>query len=280
MPTVDDLSDPVTQGRVNNWYDRFRFYRRPPSRQDIIDWIAQFESAHHALGGKVLDATVVISDEQIQAGFNTALHSLPGWSDDGGLRAGRWVFVGFGEQAESGAAMLHMFREANGLEGDAFQHMFITVADLPGMGLTAHDTVIFVDDFAGTGDQFAKRWNTFQELIVGEARIFLFLAVATSRALARLQAIDDLAVKVQRVMTSADDCFHAANGNFSAAEKDELLRYCRKASRSNPKGWGDCGLLLVISRKTPNNSLPILHQKSRKWHPIFPRRMARVAAAD
>ena len=66
MPTVDDLSDEVTQNRVDNWYDRFRFYRRPPSRQDIIDWIAQFENAHHGLGGKVLDATVVISDEQIQ----------------------------------------------------------------------------------------------------------------------------------------------------------------------------------------------------------------------
>jgi hypothetical protein len=279
MLTDADLPEGFTLAQLSAWYDSFRFYRHSPSREEVLAWVKQFDVEHFALAAKVLDQVILISDLDIQQGYHDALAKLPGWSLDDKVRKGKWAFVGLGGQAESGPAMLHMFREANGLTSDLFQSLFVTPADLPELRLTAHDTVVFVDDFSGTGDQFSKRWALFQELVSSEARTYLFLAAATHRAMKRLQSLDDITIEARLVLGPDSDVFSAHNTVFSDDDKAVLLGYCRRADRSNPKGWGNCGLLLVISRKTPNNSIPVLHVSSKKWKGIFPRKLQIVKAA-
>lgn len=271
MPTVAS-SEPHPS--LEAWYDRFRFYRQPPSRADILRWLAQFDASHSSIASKVLDNVIVISDAEIQQAYRAALDRIGGWSKSDVQRTGRWVFIGLGGQAESGPAMLHMFREAAGLESDKYQEMFKTPADLPLMKLTAADTVVFVDDFSGSGDQFVARWATIRELIAGEARTYLFLAAVTAKALERLQEVDDLTVEAGRQLCEGENVLSDECTLFSPDEQLVVLEYCRRADRRNPMGWKKCGLLLVISRKTPNNSLPILHARSRRWTPLFPRQLA------
>ena len=271
MLTADQLPNGVTLDQVNAWYDRFRFYRHGPSREDIVFWLNQFTDEHRPIAARVLDQVLILSDAEIHQGYHNALSGLAGWSIDQAQRSGRWVFVGLGGQAESGAAMLHMFREANRLTSDVHQGLFASLSELPSLKLTAHDTVLFVDDFSGTGEQFSKRWETYQELVSCEARTFLVLAAATSTALERLKANGDLQVIVEVVLGPEHNVFHDGCPIFTAQEKNHLLSYCRRADRRKPKGWGDCGLLFVISRKTPNNSLPILHVTTRTWKGVFPR---------
>jgi hypothetical protein len=273
MPTDDTPPDGVSPEQLAQWYDRFRFYRHPPSRVDLIDWLNQFDAEHISLASKVLDNVIVVSDMDIQQGYHDALAALPGWHSKVEQRKGRWAFVGLGGQAESGPAMLHMFREANNLTSDYHQNLFVTPADLPGMKLTAHDTVVFVDDFAGTGIQFSKRWDVYRELVAGEAKVHLFLAAATTFAMGQLTPLDDIAVQAHIILPISANVFDDLNTTFSEDEKTSVLSYCKKADRSNPQGFGKCGLLIVISRKTPNNSIPILHARSRRWNPIFPRKI-------
>ncbi|HEX9945923.1 MAG TPA: hypothetical protein VGA98_00120 [Allosphingosinicella sp.] len=278
MPIVAACPEGISEEDLEGWYDRFRFYRQPPSREEIVAWIRQFAPEHYPLAKKLLDNVVLISDMDIQLGYRAALTALPGWSLNDQERIGRWAFVGLGGQAESGPAMLHMFREANGLTSDRYQGMFVSISELPALQLTAMDSVIFVDDFAGTGSQFADRWERYQELISSEAHTYLFLAAATSQALARLDEVEDLTVAATRVMGPENNILGEANTYFAAGEKEVVRNYCRIADRRRPSGWGECGLLLVISRKTPNNSLPILHAKAKRWTPIFPRRLQLIAA--
>ncbi len=122
--------------------------------------------------------------------------------------------------------------------------------------------------------QFASRWQRYQELVASEAHAYLFLAAATSSAMSRLETLEEISVKAEMVLGPETNVFSDENTSFRASEKEELLLYCRKADRKRPKGWGDCGLLLVISTKTPNNSIPILHTSSRKWNGIFPRSLS------
>lgn len=279
MPTAG-LPEEISQEEIDGWYDRFRSYRQPPSRDDISAWLRQFEAQHLPTAKKVLDNVILIADADIQGSFRAALDAIPGWSRIVADRAGKWAFLGLGGQGESGATMLHMFREANELEADSHQSLFVTLSDLPGMQLTAADTVIFVDDFAGTGDQFADRWARFQELIASEARIFLFLAAVTSRAVAKLDAIEDLQIRAGRRLEPSDNVFSEACTVFSQGEKDIVLHYCEVVSPQCPKGWGNCGLILVISRKTPDNSIPILHvDVGGRWKAIFPRKLQLPPAA-
>ena len=273
MLTAADLPEGLTLERLAAWFGRFRFYRHPPSQEELLAWIQQFSPEDHRLAATILDQVVLLSDVEIQQGYHDALAALPGWSVDDAVRQGNWVFVGLGGQGESGQTMLHMFREAVGLTSDRFQAMFATPADLPALRLTAHDTVIFVDDFSGTGDQFSKHWAIYQELLSGEAKAYLFLAAATSDAMNRLAELQDIQVTARLILDPSANVFSDQNTVFLAADKAKVLAYCKKADRSNPMGWGKCGLLLVISRKTPNNSIPILHARSRKWVPVFPRKL-------
>lgn len=273
MLTADELPEGISLDRVAQWYDKFRFYRHPPSREEIVDWLRQFSSEHQSVAAKALDEVILISDRDIQQGYRNALAALPGWAVEEAQRVGTWAFVGLGGPAESGPAMLHMFREANGLTRDRHQGLFVTPADLPRMRLTPRDTVVFVDDFSGTGDQFSARWETYRELVSSEAHTYLFLAAATSAALDRLDSLDDILIRASLVLGPETNIFAPENAAFDEAEQAVMLKYCKRADRRLPRGWGNCGLLLVISRKTPNNSVPILHVESGRWKGIFPRQL-------
>jgi hypothetical protein len=74
-----------------------------------------------------------------------------------------------------------------------------------------------------------------------------------------------------RHLTLGDSVPDSQCKHFSAAEKSRILHYCKRASPDRPLGFGECGLVIVLSHQCPNNSLALLHATSRTWEPLFPR---------
>ena len=72
---------------------------------------------------------------------------------------------------------------------------------------------------------------------------------------------------ISRMRLAAAD----TTGALTAAQKGRLLEYCRRADAVHSRCFGDCGLLLVLGHRTPNNSVPVLHAHTNKWHGLFPR---------
>jgi hypothetical protein len=174
--------------------------------------------------------------------------------------------------------MLRVFREANGLTSTQYDVLFASASDLPSRVFTAKDTIVFVDDFSGTGNQVVRTWPTLQELIASEARCFLILTAATSKAVKRISKDTELKPIVYHELNAKDDVFDKTCTHFDTGEKGVIEFYCKKASRRDPRGYGKCGILLVLSHKTPNNSIPILHANSSRWKGLFPRKLQGTAA--
>lgn len=263
----------MTPERIEGWYDRFRYYRRPPTREEITGWLARFsaDNGDRDLAAKLLDEVRIVSEEEIQIGYREALEAIPGWSPRKDNRTGNWVICGLGHAGESGAEMLRKFREANRLGAARFDYLFDSVTNLAGRKLTEQDTVVLVDDFAGTGDQVCSYWPTHAELI-GGAKAYLVLTASTRVAIDRFVGLISLEeILVDHVLEAQHDIFSNLNTTFSQPEKARLLEYCTKADRKNPKGFGDCGLSFVLSHKTPNNTVPILHANKSSWVGLFPR---------
>ena len=42
-------------------------------------------------------------------------------------------------------------------------------------------------------------------------------------------------------------------------DRAKLLHYGKIADKHNPRGFGDCGFVVVFQHRPPNNSIPILH---------------------
>jgi hypothetical protein len=156
-------------------------------------------------------------------------------------------------------AMLRVFREANNLNAHKYDKLFGSILDIPSLKLSAQDVVVLVDDFAGTGRQVCERWPTLSELIASDARCYLVLAAATTQALDKVKKETTLETLVHSTIQKNENVFSTTCRRFSAGERDALLHYCERADRKNPRGFGNCGLVYVLSHQTPNNSVPILH---------------------
>jgi len=264
---------PIDEARISGWEARFRYYRASPNTVEINAWLARFSRDDQDTAARVLDCVEVISDLKIHEGYKNALASIDGWHKRAADREGRWVFTGFGRPGESGLSMLRAFREANGLTAHAHESLFCNLLEIPSLQLTAEDTIVLVDDFSGSGQQICKRWPTLQELIASDARCFIVLTAATASAIKRIEEETELKVMVQTTIQRNENIFSDSCLRFDAAEKATLLKYCRRADAQHPRGFNDCGLLYVLSHKTPNNSIPVLHTNHDRWVGLFPRNL-------
>lgn len=264
---------PIDGRRYRRWLASFSTYVSPVTRPAIDDWLQQFVNTDRDAAARVLDAVMFVGTEKIMSHYKDLLRSLDGWNEDPAKRRGRWFFVPFSSSSgESGDAMVHAFRMANGMTQKKYGHLFIHRSELVSRELTPDDTVILIDDFSATGTQAKNAWNDlFAELLYGEPRIFLMLIVATAGAIDVVREHTEMELVCGTILDQRHNFFSDNCTWFSKEEKTAILRYCKKADRNNPLGWGDSGLLVVMQHRCPNNSLPILHANNDKWTGLFPR---------
>lgn len=268
-----DCEQLASDEQFEAWVGRFAGYRQAPTKDVLCKWLSRFEPEHLAAAHKVLDAVLVVTELEIHRGYRDALTSLAGWSKSAADRQGRWFFVGVGGAGESGPAMLRMFREANGLTSANWQDYFKMPRELPRLALTAYDHVVFVDDFAGTGQQIVNYWPLMQELVASEATCYLLLTALTEDAERKIQENTELEVRARLRLEKAANIFSAESKLFNDDERSALEDYGKIAWPACPKGFGDCGLTLILSHKTPNNTIPILHANHKHWEGPFPRNL-------
>ena len=271
---------PIHTGRVKSWTDRFDGYRVAVTDRRIAKWLQNFRPQDTDLAARVLDSVTFVRAEDMEEALRRIVDRLPGWHKSKARRRGKWRFVAFSISAgESGDSMLHRSRTALGLSGAQYDDLFIHKADLLRSNLTTEDSVVFFDDFAGTGDQACRAWrgdhktqiSGLTELLPGSPKTHLVLIAAAKRAVNRISQETSLTVHARYILGSDDDVFSASCPHFNSAEKDDLLVYCKKADRKHPRGYGSCGLLVVLAHRAPNNSLPILHANHEGWRGLFPR---------
>lgn len=259
--------------RMHDWVEEFAGYRHAVTENRIDRWLAQFDGTDRDLAARVLDCVDYVPYERIADAFRSLLRSLPGWNFDKTQRQGKWRFVPFSVSAgESGDSMLHQFRVANKLGGRKHDELFVHTRDLLREELRAEDSVVFVDDFAGTGDQVSTAWTAqMAELLPGSPNTYLILVAASVSGRQAISRRTGLTVAPSFELTESDDIFSQQCAHFNADEKATLLRYCQRADRHLPRGYGDCGFVIVFAHRCPNNAIPILHAHNGRWSGLFRR---------
>jgi len=272
MKRPKDKGTPIDIRRVSGWLKDFSAYRYGVTNGRIEGWLDQFKRKDRDLAARILDSVDFIGTDQLSATYRSLLRALPGWSPDSGKRAGNWRFVSFSSTAgKSGDEMLYIFRIANGLTGRTSNNLFIHMSQLLREDLGPSDTVVFVDDFAGTGDQACDVWPELQELLPGNPKTFLLVVATSISARRRIHDSTDLEVVSQiqlddRACIFSDECIY-----FEEKEKKRIMHYCKQADPREPSGYGCCGFVIVFAHRCPNNTIPILHAQNRRWEGIFRR---------
>jgi len=264
----------INAQRYLRWLAVFSGYRNQVTQPLIELWLNCFSLKDQDVAARVLDAVHFIGYQQIQHCFRQVLASFEdfGWHMAQRRRTGRWFFVAFsGSTGESGDRMIHEFRMANSMTRKQFNYLFIHRSELVQNKIGPEDTVVLIDDFSGTGTQVSNSWREFQELLPGGPRVFLVLVAATATAIQRIREETEWEVHCCTRLQSSDNIFAPECNHFTNEEKTILFRYCRKANSTIPRGFGDCGLVLVFVHRCPNNTIPILHANHEDWVGLFPR---------
>lgn len=264
---------PVDPQRLRAWLDGFAAYRHAVTKASIESWLDQFQQKHQDIAARVLDAVEFFGADQIAAALRKALKAIPGWDIAPMKRQGQWRFVAYsGSAGESGDTMLHQFRLANGLDGKRFRELFIHRSEIVLQKLGVEDTLVFLDDFVGTGNQVCESWTeTFAEVTAGVGRVFLVVVAAVQGARKWIEDETDLVLRPCLELGESYNIFSDKCVHFTPHAKEALLHYNKIANRKHPRGYGDCGLVVVFQHRCPNDSIPILHANHSKWAGLFRR---------
>lgn len=259
--------------RYSGWLAAFRNYRVPVNQDLIQHWLSQFSEGDRDTAARVLDSVLFLDQAHIETCFRTMLSSLEGWHRFKTRRQGRWYFVPFSRSAgESGDSMTHAFRRANGLSSRHFDELFIQRSEIPLLKLGPKDNIVLIDDFSGTGNQACKSWaDPFEELLASGPKVYLMIVAATSGAQKQIKDKTEMELICGQLLRPSANLFSADCSYFEPVEKNTILGYCQKVDADNPKGYGECGLTVILAHQAPNNSIPILTTSSDHWNPLFPR---------
>lgn len=285
MRTPRPRGTAIDARRYRTWINRFGSYRDGVTNSTIDSWFEQFKLNDKDLAARILDAVDYYGQTQILASYRQALGAFTGWHAEPTRRQGKWCFAAMSSSAgESGDAMLHQFRLANNLDHRSFNELFVNRSELfrrtllqPGdpKQLGANDTVVLLDDFSGTGKQVCDAWNdpqtSFGALLAGVGRVYLVLVAASTAARERITRDTSLTLVPAHELRETDNVFSANCPHFSDPERAQLIHYGKSADKKNPKGYGECGLLVVFQHRAPNNTIPILHADHKDWTGLFPR---------
>jgi hypothetical protein len=198
----------------------------------------------------------------------------------------RTRFIGIGNPSESGAYLLYFFRQVNNIPLELFIHSFELFEE---QNSDSFDTVIFLDDFSGSGTSINKYFNKLLK-VNGKTKylksmsnfdVKVYTLFSTTEAIQKVQKNKDkFSINSIESVVQLDDTYKVFGKNsryFEDLLREELevifREYGTKLSGgdSNSLGYSDGQLLLGFSHNIPNNTLPIIWSEKDNWIPIFKR---------
>ena len=135
-------------------------------------------------------------------------------------------------------------------------------------------TIIFVDDYVGSGNSFKEFWYNIGTLLNENCKFIFAVLIAHQQGKESIE--DELPIKLimpTMPIPHNNKIFHNENPMFTEDEKITIKKYCDSLGLPDRIKYGfmNTQAMVVIYERTPNNTLPILHARTKKWEPLFPR---------
>ena len=281
---------------LTSTWDPYRGRRIGP--EDVRAWLEQVGMKRdQRLLLKILQAIRFVSEVEIRKMLKLAYSMLTSHVKPfvKGKRADRRsdiLVVYVDGEGKSGQQYASKFAEENQISSWCVMNSdnFVEKAALfeNRMGVTI-DAVVVIDDIIGTGNSLSTNLQAFANAASAfmndrSAMLAVIVLLATSKGEQRVRKVmKEFSFPTDLRICESIENRHFAFGNESkvwkdATEADRAKALCLEAGtrvyKKQPLGFGDEGLLVVFPVTCPNNSLPILHSRSKtthKWMPLFER---------
>jgi len=194
-----------------------------------------------------------------------------------GIALSNVIYVSIGEAGSSSHAALNLIRDRGLLQnlgcrfvdGRSSGDLFKLTNDI-GSGV-----IIYVDDFAGTGEQFCAEQERLASLIVGNFSQYYLWHTACAESIPEIDGIGVVpwhhAIHERNARPLHENCTI-----LSAEERECLAKLCLKINKGKEKGslgYGNIATSIVFYHNTPDNVPRVFRGDSRQknYHGLVPR---------
>ena len=259
------------------WRITRRFYDYRPQAVTVGTikvWLQQFEEKDQKTLIAFLDKVFYLSEKTVEKLLVDLNNSLLARLNESQITPKNIIYVQIHEAGSSSPVILNMIRDRALLERKGCH--FIDSKDVRALNeLTnklENGAIIYVDDFAGTGNQFCEVRDFVAPYIVGNFSEFFFLPCICEEALYELGKRGVEAVS-GHIHSKSDRPLHPNSSILSPTIKKRLIELCLKIDQKGGLGYRNLATTVVLYRNAPN-SVPLILRGSLKqspWRGILPR---------
>lgn len=266
---------------VKYWPTYWRIRRRfpdykpqPVTVNSIKTWLQQFDYEDKKAVLLLLEKVIYLSEKEVEKLLVKLNESLLARLNDSQIALDHVIYVQIQEAGSSSPVILNMVRDRALLERKGCH--FIDSKDVRGLyDLTnklERGALVYVDDFAGTGNQFCEVRDFVAPYIVGNFSEFFLLPCICEEALYQLgkRGVEAIA---GRVHSKADRPLSPISTILPVNIRQRLINLCLRIDPKGGLGYKKMATMVVLYRNAPN-SVPLILRGSLKqnpWAGILPR---------
>lgn len=240
----------------------------------VVNWILQFKPLARKQIFLLLDHVIYFSEKNtLESLVKLNRNILKNLADDG-IGFDKVIYVAFDSAGSSSHVMLNLLRDEENLVRKGAT--LINSRDAEFLQKKTNEigagAIIYVDDFCGTGKQFARNHAWSAPFIIGTFSEFFLAPVICEEAYKKINELG-VSPEVSHIHTIAERPLHNESTLLSNKTKEILINICNEIGGANGLGFKKLATMVVFYRNSPN-TMPLLFRGNLKQHPytgIFPR---------
>ena len=256
------------------YYYFFDYKPQPITIRGIIKWLNQFDEKDKEIILALLHNVTYYSEKYTESTIVDLNERLLERLEKADIPLKKIIYVQLHDPGSSSAVMLNMVRDRGRIERKGCHFIDLKNArEISEMTTRLEQgAIIYVDDFAASGDQFAAVREFLAEHIIGNFAEFFLLPVICEEAHSKLSKLGVEPI-TRTIHSKADRPLHPHSSLFDNASKDRLINICRQIDKRSALGYQELATMVVFYRNSPN-TLPVILRGCVKQHPwmgILPR---------
>jgi len=244
---------------------RFKDYRpQPVTLESARKWLRQFKQEDRLAVLRLLGHVIYLSQEETEKQLIQHNEELLARLRSSNIPPKKIIYMQIHDPGSSSPVMLNMLRDGAHLEHKGFH--FVDYKNVRELNKLTNEleqgAIIYVDDFAGTGNQFGEVRDFVAEYIVGNFAEFFLLPSICEEA---LRALDERGVEAVSglVHHRAERPLHPESTILDHATKTRLTDLCYQMDEKGGLGYRGLATMVVLYRNAPN-TVPVILRGSKK----------------
>jgi hypothetical protein len=246
---------------------------QPVTVETFTRWLQQFDDKDKKAVLLLLSKVIYLSEQEIEQLLVKLNEALLARLEKDAIPAKKVIYVQLHDPGSSSALILNMLRDRARLEQKGCR--FIDSKNVRELNeVTAEleqGAIVYVDDFAASGNQFCEVRDYLADYIVGPFAEFFLLPCICEEAIYELgkRGIEALSGPIH---SKADRPLHPNCTVLDRVTKNRLIELCSSIDNKAGLGYRGLATMVVLFRNAPN-TLPVVLRGSRKrkYAGIFPR---------